>query len=123
MANFSQDIINKVWGKAFTVDGYDNSLFRQDTCGAWIKKDKYGSEDYLGWEIDHVYPLSKGGNNDIENLRAMNWQNNRSKADNYPSYQCAIKSNNNKNIRSDEIRTVSEYLQQTLNSKYKLKTL
>jgi len=121
MANFSQDIINKVWEKAFTVVGYDNNLFRQDTCGAWIKKDKYGSEDYLGWEVDHVYPLSKGGTDDLVNLRPMHWQNNRAKADNYPSYQCAIKSVDNKNIKSDEIRTINDELQLTLKTKYNLK--
>lgn len=121
MANFSQDIINKVWGKAFTVDGYDNTLYRQDNCGAWIKKDKYGSEDYLGWEIDHVYPVSKGGTDDLENLRPMHWQNNRSKANNYPSYHCALKSSDNKNVDSDKSRTVNDSLQETLKEKYKIK--
>ena len=121
MANFSQDIINKVWEKGFSIDGYDAAKFRQDTCGAWMQKDKYGTEENLGWAIDHVYPSSKGGKDDLENLRPMNWQNNRSKADNYPSYQCVIKSNDNKNVKSDETRVVHESLQETLKSKYKIK--
>lgn len=121
MANFSQDIINKVWEKGFSIEGYDAAKFRQDTCGAWMQKNKYGSEENLGWAIDHVYPLSKGGKNDLENLRPMNWQNNRSKADNYPSYQCAIKSNDNKNVKSDETRVIHESIQETLKVKYKIK--
>ena len=121
MANFSQDIINKVWEKGFSIEGYDAAKFRHDTCGAWMQKNKYGSEENLGWAIDHVYPLSKGGKNDLENLRPMNWQNNRSKADNYPSYQCAIKSNDNKNVKSDETRVIHESIQETLKVKYKIK--
>lgn len=121
MANFSQDIINKVWEKGFSIDGYDAAKFRQDTCGAWMQKNKYGTEENLGWGIDHVYPSSKGGKDDLENLRPMNWQNNRSKADNYPSYQCAIKSNGNKNVKSDETRVIHESIQETLKVKYKIK--
>lgn len=121
MANFSQDIINKVWEKGYSINGYDAAKFRQDTCSAWMQKDKYGSEENLGWAIDHVYPLSKGGKDDLENLRPMNWQNNRSKANNYPSYQCAIKSNDNKNVKSEESRLIHESIQETLKVKYKIK--
>ncbi len=121
MANFSQEIINKVWQNGIVVEGYDYNKFRKDSCDAWIQKDKYGLEENLGWEIDHVYPSSKGGTDDLENLRPMHWQNNRSKADNYPSYQCAVKSNENKNVKSEESRTVNNALQETLKNIYKNK--
>ena len=86
-----------------------------------MQKDKYGTEENLGWEIDHVYPTSKGGNDDLANLRPMNWQNNRSKNENYPSYKCVIKSKDNKNVKSEESRTINKSLQETLKSKYKIK--
>lgn len=121
MTNFSETQIIQVWQKGFIIDGYDSTKFRQDTCGAWMQKDKYNTEKNLGWEIDHVYPISKGGEDDLENLRPMNWQNNRSKADNYPSYQCAIKANDNKNAKSDETRVIHESMQETLKMKYKIK--
>lgn len=121
MTNFSQDIINKVWEKGFIISEYDKDKYRQDTCGAWIQKDKYGTEENLGWEIDHVFPKSKGGTDDFDNLRPMHWQNNRSKADNYPSYLCAIKSNDNKNVKSEETRTINNSLQETLKSKFKIR--
>jgi hypothetical protein len=91
MANFSEEKINHIWEKGSVVAGYNKDKYRKDTCGAWIQKDKYGTEEHLGWVIDHVYPESKGGTDDFINLRPMQWQNNLSKADNYPSYQCAIK--------------------------------
>lgn len=121
MANFSDNIINQVWQKGFIIDGYDSTKFRQDNCGAWMQKNKYASEENLGWEIDHVYPSSKGGSDDLANLRPMNWQNNRSKANNYPSYQCVIKSSDNKNVKSDESRVINEALQEILKTKFKIK--
>jgi HNH endonuclease len=42
----------------------------------------------LGWEIDHVAPVVLGGTDDPSNLRPLQWQNNRSKADNYPNWEC-----------------------------------
>lgn len=121
MADFSQNKINQVWEKAFSIEGYDATKFRQDVCGAWIQKDKYGTEETYGWEIDHVYPSSKGGTDDLINLRPMQWENNRSKQDNYPSYYCAIKSNGNKNIKSDITKTIYKELQDILKTKYKIK--
>ncbi len=120
MANSSELQINQVWQKGIVVDGYSADKFRQDNCGAWIQRDKYGTEENLGWEIDHVYPASKGGTDDLTNLRPMHWKNNRSKADNYPSYQCAIKSNGNKNVSSDESRTINKSLQESLKTKFKI---
>lgn len=119
MAIFSEAKINQVWEKGLVVIGYSQDTFRKDTCGAWIQKDKYASEANLGWQVNYVYPASKGGNDDLENLRPMHWKNNLSKADNYPSYQCAIKSSDNKNVKSDESRTINEALQETLKTKLK----
>ena len=121
MANFSIDIINQVWEKGTIVDSFHKDKFRQDSCGAWIEKDKYGTEGIHGWEIDHVYPLAKGGDDDILNLRPMHWQNNKSKNDSYPSYQCIVRAKDSKNISSEETRTINAALQNELEMKYKIK--
>ena len=123
MINFSEDKINQVWQKGVSVQGNDNTKYRQDMCGAWIQKDKYGTQEHLGWVIDHVYPTSKGGTDDIINLRPMHWGNNRIKKDNYPSYVCAIKSIDSKNVKSDETRTINKELQEALKTKYKILNL
>ena len=79
------EAIQRIWEKGIIVDGYNASLYRQDFAGAWISREAYGDTDnILGWEIDHVYPEELGGGNHIENLRPMNWRNNRSKGTDYP---------------------------------------
>lgn len=59
---FNEDIIAAVWNKARPVEGYNPDSYRKDVCGAWIMREAYGNRDSnYGWEIDHVYPVSKGG--------------------------------------------------------------
>lgn len=95
MANFTDDKINAVWEKAKKVDGLDPNIYRQDVGGAWMQKDKYGKEESFGWEIDHMFPESLGGNENTANLQAMQWENNRTKADNFPNYTTSVSSNGN----------------------------
>lgn len=121
MANFSDEKIEQVWNKAQTVNDYDKSKYRKDCCGAWIVRDKYGLEEDYGWEIDHVYPESKGGTDDLINLRPMQWENNRSKGDNYPDYTSTITSDGNKNVKKENNKTVNDQLKADLKSKYKIK--
>lgn len=100
-----------VWQKAREVEGFNPELFRKDACGAWMSWDKYGIQDNLyGWEIDHICPVSLleelGYSEEliwhIDNLRAVQCENNRSKADDYPSYTAVVTSEGNKNIYRDE---------------------
>ena len=54
---WSEDQIQYVWNRAIVVEGFDQSRFRKDACGAWIIREKYGDNDSLyGWEIDHIVP-------------------------------------------------------------------
>lgn len=116
--NSEQDRLT-IWKKAQTVEGYNPALFRKDCCGAWMAYVKYGdTTNPYGWEIDHVYPQSKGGDNRLENMRAMNWRNNRSKGNDYPSYNSAVVASDNKNIQKEEVFTVNKELQATLRNIY-----
>lgn len=118
---FSEDIKKAVWAKAQIVEGYDPNSIRKDPCGAFIIWGHYANRgsDY-GWEIDHVYPEALGGDENIFNLRAMQWENNVSKGNDYPSYLAVVTSEGNKNIKVDSSYTINDDLQKTLKSLYNL---
>jgi hypothetical protein len=81
----------QVWEKGQIVAGYDPTILRKDACGAWMRWFDYGKTDSQnGWEIDHIYPESKGGGNQLSNLQPLHWQNNRSKGDSLGLNYCAV---------------------------------
>jgi hypothetical protein len=90
---FIAKIINQVWEKAQIVPGHDPRVLRKDTCGAMIRRnsfDENSGELSMGWEIDHIKPLAKGGTDDLVNLQPLQWKNNRHKGDAYPSWDCFV---------------------------------
>jgi len=121
MADFSNKQIQEVWEKATVVENYDSSKFRKDLAGAWIVKNDYGKETQFGWQVDHVYPSSKGGDENPINLRPMQWENNQSKGDDYPSYKTVKTSKEDKNIDQANSFTVNDQLQTELKKLYKIK--
>lgn len=94
MACFDKNTINAVWEKAIIVNIKYADVWRKDYAGAWIKKTDYGNSDSVyGWEIDHQKPVSKNGTDDLNNLVPLQWENNRSKGDNYPKWTTVVSSN------------------------------
>ena len=119
---FSEKTIQDVWEKASAVEGFDRTAIRKDSCGAWIIRNHYGMRNSeYGWEIDHVYPETLGGGDDIINLRAMQWENNAAKGDDYPAYVSAVQADGNKNIHREIQYTVNEELQRQLAPIYNIK--
>ena len=90
--SFSEETKRVIWNKAKIVTGQDPTKTRKDLCGSWINWDKYGdtTENGSGWEIDHIKPVSKGGGDELSNLQALQWQNNRKKGDDYPASNYCI---------------------------------
>lgn len=119
---FDENLINRVWNSARVEEGYNPDRFRKDVCGAWIIRNQYGRTDTIyGWVIDHIYPQALGGKDDIFNLRAMQWENNRSKGDDYPVYKAVVRAEGNKNVYVDSQFTVNEDKQQLLSSRYSIR--
>ncbi len=57
--------IDRVWEKGTLIPGYDQNIWRRDSCGTVIKYDLHGKEQQYGWEIDHIKPSAKGGGVDL----------------------------------------------------------
>ncbi len=79
-----------VWNRGSVVPGYNPAVIRKDACGAIIRWDQYGQLTTFGWEIDHIHPTSRGGMDIPTNLQPLQWQNNRHKADAWPSWSCRV---------------------------------
>ena len=60
-----------------------------------------------GWEIDHLKPVVLGGTDDIENLNALQWQNNRSKGDDYPNFTTTVQAEDNTNVEKVQTWRIS----------------
>lgn len=77
-----EELVLKVWTKAFAVMNQDPTHIRKDRCGAWIVFEAYGDRNSeFGWEIDHVIPRANGGTDDLDNLQPLHWNNNVAKSD------------------------------------------
>lgn len=76
-----------VWQKGTPIPGEDAELWRSDSCGHKMYFPDHGNTETLnGWEIDHIFPASKGGSDALDNLQPLYWENNRRKGDTTPWY-------------------------------------
>nr|WP_294778182.1 HNH endonuclease signature motif containing protein [uncultured Flavobacterium sp.] len=80
--NWSEETKSRVWEKGKVDPNFDPKEWRRDVCGFAMRYSDFGERDSLyGWEIDHIYPVAMGGNDDFNNLQPLHWKNNLEKAD------------------------------------------
>jgi hypothetical protein len=102
MTDWTPEIIAQVWEMNQSTEctgSDDNGRFKKDLAGAWIMYEAYGNRNSeYGWEIDHIWPESKGGSDDLSNLQALHWENNLRKGDDYPEFETAKTSYESQNL-------------------------
>jgi hypothetical protein len=115
----TDEIKSAAWENAFPVEGIDKTVFRKDACGAWIRWDKYGNQaNEMGWEVDHIFPVSLGGTDIKQNLRALQHQNNASKGNDYPMYEACVTADGQHNIEHRKYLKVNDLLREILRQYY-----
>lgn len=119
--NFALEMVESIWNRAAEMEGLDPKLFRKDACGAVMARSQYGIRDSnFGWEIDHVYPIAMGGDDNIENLRAMQWENVESKGSDFPVYKSAVSFRGFENVEDVSNKKVNSTLVKGLMQIYPL---
>lgn len=102
MSDWTKEEIQAIWEKATIVVGYNPNLWRKDQCGAWIYRLYYGAaavgEPHTSyrWQIDHIKPQSKDGQDVVSNARPLQWFNNNSRQNG--RLKTKITSDGNKNV-------------------------
>jgi 5-methylcytosine-specific restriction endonuclease McrA len=76
-----REATKKIFKKAKEVRGKDSKLYRQDPYGKVIYLHSHGKSTKMGWDVDHIIPLQRGGSDDIRNKQALSTHINRSKQD------------------------------------------
>ena len=85
--NWKDDSVETVWQHGRAMPDADPSVWRQDACGAWMRRDKFGdSASPFGWKIEK---LAGGVPDRSENLRPFHWRNHFDIAGNNP--HCEVK--------------------------------
>jgi hypothetical protein len=68
-----QELIDAVWEQGRAMPEADPALWRQDACGAWIRRDHYQAQDSdFGWRAQNV---TAGGADSAATLRPFHWRN------------------------------------------------
>ncbi|MDG2123050.1 MAG: hypothetical protein P8J87_05090 [Verrucomicrobiales bacterium] len=71
---YPEDVVDRVWHLAKTVEGNDPEIWRKDEFGAWINRLDYGNRrSDFGWEV--ADPPQGTIDMGIASLRSMHWQN------------------------------------------------
>ena len=80
--------INKEMALSLWERDYGRDIRIDDYAGRPMDKAAYGDRNSVyGWNIDHIYPESKGGKSVPNNLICCNIQTNDEKADKFPAFK------------------------------------
>lgn len=113
------DLLDKLWEKATKIEGLDPAVFRKDPCGAIISRTHFRQPAAMfAWDLDHIFPVSRGGDDREENLRPMHLLNIEAKGDSYPIYHSAVTMDLTSNKPFEQEYAVRKETQQLLSQIY-----
>jgi len=70
---FSDEVVQQVWERARASADQDAAVWRQDQCGAWMRREHYGRDNSeFGWKVEST---TAGGPETTGNLGAFNMAN------------------------------------------------
>ena len=80
---FAFEFWEAIYGnKDLVSDCFGDRIYKEDYGDTEIKRRLPGKKAYhYGWTLDHILPLSKGGDKSLNNLEIMHWINNSQKGD------------------------------------------
>jgi hypothetical protein len=97
---YSRDLIDQVWRKARGLTELNPDEWREDECGAWIRRADYGAErSEFGWRIENV---SVGGPDTLENLRPFHHANGYDRANRRA--RCAVTADRSRVPTPEQVR-------------------
>lgn len=126
---FLNELKDIAWQSAQIVEEYNPARIRKDACGAWIAYADFNNRNSLfGWELDHIYPVSRLKLLNVPealwdnplNIRAFHWQNIRSKGNSYPMYTAVVSDEGATNVKCEAVYLVNEALQYSLRKLFKI---
>lgn len=66
-------LIEAVWQHGRVMPEADPTHWRQDACGAWMRREHFGRENSdFGWKLQRISPA---GTDSADNLRPFHWRN------------------------------------------------
>lgn len=66
-------MVDAVWEQGRALPDADPGVWRQDSCGAWMRRDQFGQEESeFGWRIEKIAP---GPAATANLLRPFHWRN------------------------------------------------
>ena len=128
----TDDLKDIAWSAARILKEYDSSRIRLDACDALIAYDDFNNVDSMfGWEIDHIFPVSRLRELNVSeelwnhplNIRALHWKNNWSKGVSYPMYTSSVIAYGDTNMEQQNVYWISDPLQDSLRSLFKIKDI